>query len=350
MTEPTAVRAAAIGLNHPHVFQMAHAVVAAGAEMVAWHHPEESAMANVFAKAHPAAKQAAQAREVLEDESVDLVLCAAINADRAEISRLAMQHGKDVLSDKPGVTTRAQLATLQRVQQETGRIYSVFFSERVQNPATVRASELVMGGAIGRVIQTIGLGPHRLSPQTRPAWFFLQQRSGGILCDIASHQMDQFLHFTGTESASVAMARTENYAHPEHPEFEDFGEVLLTGTECSGYARVDWFTPDGLATWGDARLTILGTEGFIEIRKNIDLAGQPGANHLFLVDAKETRHIACDDVPLPFAHQLLADIRDRTETAMPQAHCFRACALSVEAQARAQARHIDANAHAKEHA
>ena len=57
--------------------------------------------------------------------------------------------------------------------------------------------------------------------------------------------------------------------------------------------RVDWFTPDGLPTWGDGRLTILGTEGTIELRKYVDIAGRPGGDHLFLVDKKGVRHIDC---------------------------------------------------------
>ena len=68
---------------------------------------------------------------------------------------------------------------------------------------------------------------------------------------------------------------------------------MLRGNGGTGYIRVDWFTPDGLNTWGDGRLTILGTDGFIEIRKNVDIGGRPGGNHLFLVDQKETRYVDC---------------------------------------------------------
>jgi predicted dehydrogenase len=247
-----------------------------------------------------------------------------------------MRHGKDFMTDKPGVTTLDQLADVRRAQAETGRIYSVCFSERFENQATVRASELVAGGAIGRVVQTVGLGPHRINASTRPEWYFQRARYGGILCDIASHQMDQFLHFTGASEARVVASRIANHAHPEYPELEDFGEVLLEGDGCSGYVRVDWFTPDGLSTWGDGRLTLLGTEGFIEIRKNIDLAGHPNGSHLFLVDGEETRRIDCSDVVLPYGRQLLHDVMDRTETAMTQEHCFRACELALRAQVQAE--------------
>ena len=195
-----------------------------------------------------------------------------------------MQHGKDYMADKPGITTLQQLADVRRVQAETRRIYSIMYSERLENRATIKAGELVKAGAIGRVVQTIGLGPHRMNPKTRPAWFFERPRFGGILCDIGSHQADQFLYFTGSTRADVVAAQVGNVHNPKYPEFEDFGDVMVRGDGGTGYIRVDWFTPDGLATWGDGRLTMLGTDGFIEIRKNIDIAGRAGESHLFLVD------------------------------------------------------------------
>jgi len=104
-----------------------------------------------------------------------------------------------------------------------------------------------------------------------------------------------------------------------------------------GYIRVDWFTPDGLASWGDGRLTILGTEGFIEIRKNVDIAsGHTGGNHLYLVNQKETKYIDCSKEPLPFGQLLVDDVINRTETAMPQAHCLLATELALKAQKNAK--------------
>jgi len=247
-----------------------------------------------------------------------------------------MRHGKDFMVDKPGITTLEQLAEVRRVQGETKRIYSIAYSERFENRATVKAGDLVKAGAIGQVVQTIGLGPHRLNPKARPAWFFQKERYGGILCDIGSHQFDQFLFFTGSDRAEVLAAQAGNVHHPQWPGLEDFGDVMLRGNRGSGYIRVDWFTPDGLSTWGDGRLTILGTDGFIEVRKNVDIGGRDGGNHLFLVDGKETRHVDCTDVRLPYGERLVDDVLHRTETAMPQAHCFLATELALKAQKQAQ--------------
>jgi predicted dehydrogenase len=210
------------------------------------------------------------------------------------------------------------------------------YSERLENRATVKAGELVKEGAIGKVIQTIGLGPHRMNIKSRPEWFFKNNMYGGILCDIGSHQFDQFLFFTGSTQASVVSSQVGNVHYPQYPEFEDFGDVMLRGNEGAGYVRVDWFTPDGLNTWGDGRLTILGTDGFMELRKNCDIGGREGGNHLFVVNQKETRYIDCKEVQLTFGEQLVNDIVNRTETAMSQAHCFLATELALQSQKQAQ--------------
>lgn len=333
-TQPT-VRFAAVGLNHGHIYSQVRVLLQAGAELVAFY-AQESELAARFASTYPHARLVRGSEEILEDRSIDLVVSAAIPNERASLGVAAMQHGKDYMSDKPAFTTLQQLAEVRQVQAETDRIYSVCYSERLLHCATVRAVELVEAGAIGQVIQTIGLGPHRLRLPTRPAWFFRREQSGGVISDLASHQIDQFLVFTGSTQAEVVWSCLAKYTLPEHPELDDFGEVLVRGDGGTGYVRVDWFTPDGLDTWGDGRLTVLGTEGFIEVRKNCDLAGRPGGNHLFLVDQKGTRYIDCSDVDLAYGRQLIYDIVNRTETAMPQAHSFLASELALRAQAQAQ--------------
>lgn len=263
------------------------------------------------------------------------MITSGIPNERAPLGLRVMQAGKDFMSDKPGFTSLDQLAKARVIQAETERIYSIYFSERLGNPATVKAGELVKQGAIGQVIQTVGLGPHRINPSSRPAWFFKKDQYGGILTDIASHQVDQFLFFTGSTKAEIIFSQVANYKYPEYPELEDFGEISLRSQNCTGYIRVDWFTPDGLPTWGDGRLTILGTEGYIELRKYVDIAGKPGGDHLFLVDKSGMHYYDCKDVKCPYGPQLLSDITNRTEIALPQAHTFLASELAMLAEQRA---------------
>lgn len=333
MTTP--VRFAAIGLNHAHIYSQVRFMLEAGAEFKCFYSREDD-LAMPFAAIFPQATRAASEEELLEDPSIEVILTAGIPNERGPLGVRAMQHGKDFMSDKGAPTTFAQLDEIERVQRETGRFYSVCFSERFEVPAVVKAQELIREGAIGQVIQTTGLGPHRLGLHSRPDWFFQRERYGGILIDIASHQFDQFLWFTGSTQATVSAAHVANYNHPDQPEFEDFGEVLVQGDGGTGYIRVDWFTPDGLGVWGDGRLVILGTEGYIEVRKYIDINGRPGGNHLFLVNQKVNEYIDCSAVELTYGKQFVHDIRERSETAMPQDHCFRTLRLALEAETQAK--------------
>ena len=335
MLNQPAVRFSAIGLNHNHIIGMTNLLLRAGADFVSFYAPEPELVAP-FARAYPQARLASGAQEILEDKTVQLIVSAGIPCERAPLGIQVMQHGKDYMSDKPGITTPAQLADVRRVQAETRRIYSICFSERFEVGAAVKAGELVAAGAVGRVVQTVGLGPHRIHPPERPDWFYRRAQYGGILTDIASHQVDQFLFYTGSSAADVVASQVGNFNQPQHPELEDFGDMLLRGNGGTGYIRVDWYTPQGLGVWGDGRLTILGTDGYIELRKYIDIAGRTGGDHLFLVDQQGIRHFDCSGVERPYGRQLLADIRERTETAMTQAHCFLVSELALTAEALAK--------------
>jgi predicted dehydrogenase len=332
---PPRIRFGVIGLNHGHIYGQTEAVVHGGGELVAFFAKEPN-LAAAYSKRYPSAKLARSEKEILEDSSIQLVVSASIPNERAPLGVQAMRHGKDFMSDKPGMTTLEQLAEARKAQAETKRIYSILYSERLEQRSTVKAGELVKAGAIGRVIQTIGLGPHRMNPKTRPAWFFDRERYGGIICDIGSHQFDQFLYFTGSTQAEIVASQVGNMNHPQYPGIEDFGDVMLRGNGGTGYIRVDWFTPNGLSTWGDGRLTILGTDGYIELRKYVDVAGRPGTDHLFLVDHKEMRYIDSSKEPLSYGERLVDDVLNRTETAMPQAHTFLAMELALLAQKKAQ--------------
>jgi predicted dehydrogenase len=322
---------AAIGINHGHIYGQVECLLREGAEFVAFH-AIENELAKTFGDKYPQARRAADRDAILDDPAITLVLTAAIPGDRAEIAAAAMLHGKDVMSDKPGMTTLDELRTLRHVVADTGRIFSVLYSEHFETRSTVKAGELVKAGAIGQVVHTTGLGPHRIGNYPRPPWFYERSRYGGILCDIASHQCEQFLFFADTLDAEVISATVANRAHPDTPGLQDVGDIHLRAPNATGYVRVDWFTPAGLPTWGDGRLVILGTEGYIELRKYVDIAGRPGTDHLLMVDKQGMHVIDCSTQDLPYARQLIADIENRTETAMSQAHCFKAMELALTAQ------------------
>ncbi len=334
------VRFSVCGMSHDHIYGMVEAMIRGGGKLVGVYaaEPERGA---AFVKRYPNAKLAQSEQEVIDDPSIQLILSSTIPNHRAEIGIRAMKAGKDYLSDKPGLTTLEQLAEIRKTIAATGRIYAIMYSERLEVKAAVKAGYMVQAGAIGKVIQTINIAPHQIVQGAgdagggtgRPEWFWHPEQYGGILCDIGSHQVDQFLFYTGSTRADLVASQVANVRHPDEPEFQDFGDMMFHGDKGFGYVRLDWFTPKGLGTWGDGRLFILGTEGYMELRKYANIGtGSKGGNHLFVVDQKQQRYIDCNNVLLPFGPQFIADVANRTHVAQDQTQCLLAMELVVRAQ------------------
>lgn len=329
------IRFSVIGLDHAHIYGMTAAVQRGGGKLVSVYGSDAKQIAEFRAKFGDV-KVARSEDEILQDKSIQLIAGASIPDQRAPLGVRAMQAGKDYLADKPGITTLEQLAEVRRTVAATGRKFAVMYSERLEVRSAVYAGELVRQGAIGRVIQTVNLAPHRVNAPSRPDWFWDKARFGGILTDIGSHQADQFLYYTNSTEARVVASQTGNLAHPSYPKFEDFGDMMISGNGGTGYVRVDWYTPDGLSTWGDGRLFILGTEGYIELRKYINVASElAGGDHLYIVDKKQARYIDCKEVALPFGPQFVTDIVERTQVAQDQKQALLAAELVLTAQKNA---------------
>ncbi len=330
------IKLGVLGIDHNHILGMLSNMLANGCSCEHWWTKDTTATQDEFEKRFAQIERVDDQTRIIEDPSLDMILISAIPADRAALAIAAMRAGKDVMVDKPGCTTLEQLDELKQCVAATNRIWTVNFSERFEVPAVTKASQLVADGLIGTVKQTLGIGPHRHGLVPRPAWFYQREQFGGILTDIGSHQIDQFLHFTGSDNAVVSHALVENTTRPDQPEFQDYGEMVLRGNHGHGFIRVDWFTPDALPVWGDGRLFILGDKGYIELRKYIDIARSTFGNHLYYSNRDKVEHIDCTDVGLPYFPRLISDVRERTETAVSQRHTFLAMELALRAQRMAE--------------
>lgn len=287
-----------------------------------------------FSEYFQSVKIADSEEEILNDPDIKLVVGAAVPSERCALGLRVMEAGKDYFTDKCPMTTLKQLEMARAKVKETGRKYMIYYSDRLHSESAEFAGQLIRTGAIGDVIQVMGLGPHRLEEEKRPSCFFEKEKYGGIPCDIGSHQIEQYLYYSGAKDATVVRSQVGNYNNPNHPELEDFGEAMLVGDNgTTNYFRVDWFTPDGLGTWGDGRTMILGNKGYIEIRKYIDVAVSKEQDHVILVNNNvEEKFDVEGKVGYPFFGQLILDCINRTENAMTQEHAFKAAELCIKAQ------------------
>jgi predicted dehydrogenase len=328
---------AAAHLDHGHIYGQCNGLIEAGGTL-RWVFDPDSAKVKAFCERFPQAKPAASLEQILDDASIRLLAAAAIPSERGPLGCRIMNCGKDYFTDKTPFTSLDQLQNARETAARTQRKYMVYYSERLHVECAVLAGQLIEQGVIGRVFQTIGSGPHRLNAGSRPPWFFEKAKYGGILCDIGSHQSEQFLYYTGARNATVNYSATANINNPQHPELEDFGEASLTADNgASGYYRVDWLTPGGLRSWGDGRTFLFGTKGTIELRKYIEpAAANPEGDQLYLVDETGEHHISCaGKVGYPFFGRLILDCLNRTENAMTQEHAFKAAELCLQAQVQA---------------
>ena len=328
---------AAAALDHGHIYGQCNGLIEAGGTLRYVYDPDPAKVA-AFVKTYPQAKPVESLETILDDPEVRLIAAAAIPCDRGPLGIRVMEAGKDYFTDKTPFTSLDQLDKARATAAKTGRKYMVYYSERLHVECAVFAGDLIRDGAIGRIIQVLGLGPHRLNAPSRPVWFFERAKYGGILCDIGSHQIEQFLFYSGAHDATVTEAAVGNFTCPEHPELEDYGHAnLVADNGATNHFRVDWLTPTGLRTWGDGRTVILGTTGFIELRKYIDLARDSGGDQLFLANAEGEKNFSLNGkVGFPFFGQFILDCLNRTENAMTQHHAFKAAELCLRAQAQAR--------------
>ncbi len=329
---------AATHLDHGHIYGQCQGLVEAGGDL-RWVYDSDPARVAAFCEKFPSVKPATSLEAILDDPEIKLVAAAAIPSERGPLGCRVMQAGKDYFTDKTPFTTFEQLAEARAAATQSGQKYMVYYSERLHVECAVLAGQLIANDVIGRVVQTMGTGPHRLNAPSRPAWFFEKEKYGGILCDIGSHQCEQFLFFTGATDARLNFSAVANFNNPDYPELEDFGEASFAADNgASGYMRVDWLTPNGLRTWGDGRTVIVGTKGYIELRKYVDVAADKlEGDVLYLVDEKGEHRIPCaGNVGYPFFGQLILDCLNRTEKAMTQEHAFKAAELCLAAQAQAR--------------
>jgi len=329
------IRFAAVGLDHRHIYGMSEGMIREGCELASFWTEGEPQPLEGFKKRFPDVPRVDDLQTILTDESIQLVLIASAPSNRAALSLQAMQHGKDVMLDKPGCLTQLELTDIETCIAQTGKIWSVNFSERFEVPSVTLADQLIEEGRIGKVVHILSVGPHRLNAPVRPEWFWNPGEYGGILGDIGTHQIDQFLHFTKSKNATITRATVGNLNAPQHPDFQDFGELNLSSDNAHGYVRLDWFTPDAAPNWGDGRLTILGSDGYIEIRKYMDIAGQPGTDHVFLVNKTECTRFDASRAGTPYFARFLSDVNNRTETACSQQHTLTVMKLAIEAQSKA---------------
>ncbi len=328
---------AAVGLAHGHINNMCNGMLGAGATLV-YVYDEDKALVEAFLKKFPNVTVAESYDEILADPEIELIASADIPSKRADVSIKAMKAGKDAFVDKAPMLTLEELEAVKTTSKQTGKKLFVSYSEFMHNEAAIFAKQLIDRGVIGDVCHVDIFAPHRLNPPSRPDWFWSREDTGGVLIDIGSHQFLQFLAYSGCNNATVDSSRVANYFNQDHPGLDDFGDATLTAENgITGYVRIDWLSPKGIQTWGDGKVVILGSKGYIELRKNCDIGKEKVTNSVYVCteDGVFTESVS-GKVGYPYFSALINDSRNGTDTAMPEDQTYNAIELAIKAQMNAK--------------
>ena len=324
-----------IGLNHGHINGQAKGLLDSGKWKLKHVFAEEDDLREAFVARFPDVTVAESVEQVLADEEVELIASASINAHRGPLAVQSLRAGKHFFVDKPCVTTLEQMEEIKKAVEETGLKWFAFFGEMLTHVGVKWVRQELEKGNLGEPVHFMGLGPHTLRINGRPDWMFNRELHGGILNDIASHQIAQFGYWM-MQDPIPQFSRVGNLHHPHKPEFEDFGDATLLGSKgATGYIRADWFTPEGLPAFGDIRQQLITTDAYVEHRKTIDIGDPQGGRGGKLIVTRMNKGpeiIDLSKTPMTFFDDLTADVENGSETAIPFDLGYKASKAILEMQ------------------
>lgn len=327
---------AVVGLVHGHVYGMIEGLIGAGADLCCVYEPNDC-LFQKFHSTYPGVERVQSLDSILFSDRIDLVVNCLRPDERADFSISVLESGRDVFSDKPGFLKKIDGDRILAASALGKSNYYIYFSEHIHHEESLAAKNLIDSGKLGKVFHYSGFAPHRLNADSRPWWFFDAKVNGDVLIDLGCHLFEQFLWFTGSKTAHVEKSILRNVCHAQYDGFFDFGESLIVGDSgATGYIMVDWFTPDGLSSWGDCRAFISGTSGSLEVRKYLDIASGPNGILLLCDNEKEQKISVKDSIGFPFFGRLIQACLGVRPFDFDTSWCVNAMKLAIEASESAR--------------
>jgi predicted dehydrogenase len=201
----------------------------------------------------------AQVNEILA-ERPDVAVIAGRYAERGTEAAAALRAGAHIIADKPLCTSLEQLNEVEQAVRVSGRSVTLLLEKRGY-PETLAAHEFIQTGGLGEIVGITSVGPHKLNPNTRPEWFFRRDEYGGIIGDLAVHDLDTALLFAPAQSAQV-----RGWVRAVAPNgFAHYGVASVITPTTVISAEVSWLTPQASDVHGDYRMRVVGTRGTLEI-------------------------------------------------------------------------------------
>jgi predicted dehydrogenase len=324
MTAPLPI--AIIGAAHSHLDYVLDEVAAGGAaRIVAVVEHDPARLASL--RQRTGAPGYADHQAMLREHRIAAAAVVTEFGDRARIVADLAAQGILSIVDKPLAVRMADLDAVTTALR--GRDLVALMLEKRFYPVTLALRELVAAGRIGQIVAIHATGPHKLRPAGRPAWLFDQASYGGILADLAVHDIDLALLLCGAGSGQVS-GWISPLAAPGTAAFAGFGRALVS---CDGGPQiaieVDWLQPDASPRHGDYAMRVTGTHGradalFAQARLVLETHAQP-AQEVTLPEGQPPARFAFDHLV------------SGAPLAIPTADALRATRIAILAQRSAEA-------------
>lgn len=202
-------------------------------------------------------ESAADWRDVVGRDDVDVVVNAAINAVLEPVTVAALSARKHVLCEKPLGRSTAEARRMVAAATEHGRVLKTGFNHRF-HPAMLRTRELLGEGAIGDILTVRARYGHGSRPGMEKEWRSSKSLcGGGELLDQGVHVIDLIRAFGG--EVINAYARVETKFWPIEVEDNAFAILGLAGGATCQF-HVSW------TNWRNVfSFEIFGTRGYIAV-------------------------------------------------------------------------------------
>lgn len=162
-------------------------------------------------KAYPDVRIARSLDELLEMDTIRLVVIATPNQTHFPFALRCLEAGRDVVVDKPFTNTMQEATELVQTAKRLGRVLTVYHDRRFD--ADFQAlRKVVASGELGRIVR-FEAHYDRYRPKRRPGlWRETPGPGSGILADLGPHLLDYALTLLGIPERITADVRIERDA------------------------------------------------------------------------------------------------------------------------------------------
>lgn len=170
---------------------------------------------------YPWVKVVRTVEELLDDDSLELIVVTTPNHTHFPLAKQALLAGKNVVVDKPMTVTSEEAKELIELAKEQNKVLSVYQNRRYASDGRT-ISKLIASGVLGEVFEFESQF-NRFRPELKNSWKETTVGGSGILYDLGAHLIDQALSLFGLPQTITADIRRQR----EGTQADDYFDIRM---------------------------------------------------------------------------------------------------------------------------